>query len=221
MTTLEKTIGYAFRNSKLLTDALTHSSYCNENRAHSGGSNERLEFLGDAVLGFLTAEHLYHTLPKRQEGDLSRRRAALVCEPALAVVAEKLKLGEHILLGKGERSGGGDKRPSILSDAVEAVLAAIYLDGGMEPARAFVERFVWTAETEKAADYKTMLQEVLQRTPGQEFGYRLAGESGPDHAKVFLAEFVLGGQVVGRGEGGSKKEAEQAAARQALEKLNT
>lgn len=224
MESLEKKLGYTFRNKTLLSEALNHSSYANEHRGQGLESNERLEFLGDSVLGFVTAEFLFLRHPDLPEGDLTRIRAALVCEESLHEVAQSLGLGDHLKLGRGEEAGGGRTRPSILADATEAVFAAVYLDGGIEAASALIHRVLLDCQREevveeKRKDYKTALQELVQRQPDQELVYRMAGESGPDHNKTFLAEVLLNGAVVGAGEGHSKKEAEQSAARAALEKL--
>lgn len=224
MESLEKKLGYTFRNKALLSEALNHSSYANEHRGQGLESNERLEFLGDSVLGFVTAEFLFLRHPDLPEGDLTRIRAALVCEESLHEVAQGLGLGEHLKLGRGEEAGGGRTRPSILADATEAVFAAVYLDGGIEAASALIHRVLLDCQREevveeKRKDYKTALQELVQRQPDQELVYRMAGESGPDHNKTFLAEVLLNGAVVGAGEGHSKKEAEQSAARAALDKL--
>lgn len=219
---LETAIGYHFRNIGLLQNALTHSSYANERWHNSLMSNERLEFLGDSVLGMLVADYLYRSFPDRPEGDLTRMRADMVCEKALAVVAHRLELGRHLLLGKGEEQGGGRNRDSILADAVESVIAACYLDGGMEAAVAFVERFILVnVPTRKMnnADYKTALQELVQQKKNQNLSYRLVGESGPDHDKLFRVELTLNGEVVGEGTGSSKKRAEQEAAHAALKAL--
>lgn len=224
MESLEKKLGYTFRNKTLLSEALNHSSYANEHRSQGMESNERLEFLGDSVLGFVTAEFLFLRHPDLPEGDLTRIRAALVCEESLHEVAQGLGLGDHLKLGRGEEAGGGRTRASILADATEAVFAAVYLDGGIEAASALIHRVLLDCQREevveeKRKDYKTALQELVQRQPDQELVYRMAGESGPDHNKTFLAEVLLNGAVVGTGEGHSKKEAEQSAARAALEKL--
>ncbi len=218
METLESKLGYTFRDRSLLENALTHSSYANENRK-SMGSNERLEFLGDSILGMVTADYLYKKHPDLPEGDLTRTRAALVCEESLAEVADRLDLGAYLKLGRGEESGGGRERPSIRADAVEAVLAAVYLDGGLVEARKIVQRFILDKEVEKSTsrDYKTALQELVQRESGRVLTYRLVGESGPDHAKVFSVEVELNGTAVGAGTGHSKKEAEQMAAKAAIE----
>ncbi len=222
MKTLEEKIGYTFRDPTLLENALTHSSYANEHREKGMPSNERLEFLGDSILGLVVADHLYRTRPDLPEGDLTRIRAALVCESSLVEVAKSLDLGSYLKLGKGEESGGGRHRPSIQADAVEAMLAAVYLDGGIGQARKLIHTLVIRQEQEKTAagrDYKTALQELVQRESGQVLSYRLVGESGPDHAKTFSMEVLLNGQPIGSGEGRSKKEAEQAAAKAAVGKL--
>ncbi len=220
---LEKAIGYRFRNITLLQNALSHSSYANE-RFHDGlRSNERLEFLGDSILGMVTAEYLYRNFPNRPEGDLSRMRADMVCEKSLARVAERIDLGKHLLLGNGEEQSGGRHRDSILADAVESVIAACFLDGGMEPARGFINAFVLTEVPVREmhnADYKTALQEKVQQKKNQTLTYVPAGESGPDHDKRFDVEVFLNGTLLGRGSGSSKKRAEQDAARVALENLN-
>ena len=219
---LEAAIGYKFHNITLLQQALTHSSYANE-RWHDGlMSNERLEFLGDAVLGMVVAEHLYKTFPDRLEGDLTRMRADMVCETSLAAAADQIDLGKHLLLGNGEEQGGGRKRASILADAFESVLAASFLDGGMEAARGIIQRFVLTnvpASKLRNQDYKTALQELVQRKRDQVLSYELVGESGPDHDKKFVVQLQLNGKTVGTGEGSSKKRAEQNAAKNAMETL--
>ena len=221
MEALEEKLGYRFSQRALLENALTHSSYANENKARGCQSNERLEFLGDSVLGMVTADYLYRTHPDLPEGDLTRTRAALVCEGSLVEVAQQLDLGSYLKLGKGEDAGGGRERPSIVADAVEAVIAAVYLDGGIGSARKIIQKFILDREEEKSAsrDYKTALQELVQRESGQVLGYQLIGAEGPDHAKVFSVEVDLNGTPIGRGKGRSKKEAEQNAAKAALEKL--
>lgn len=217
MDSLERKLGYAFRDRTLLEEALNHSSYANEHR-DGPGSNERLEFLGDSVLGFVSAEFLFRRYRGLPEGDLTRMRAALVCEQSLYEVAKKLDLGSCLKLGRGEEAGGGRERQSILADAVEAVFAAVYLDGGVDQARALIERILLSQApaAEERRDYKTTLQEVVQRRSGQVLTYHMADQRGPDHNKTFLFEVRLNGEVIGRGEGHSKKEAEQAAARDAL-----
>ena len=224
MQELEKKLNYTFRNPALLGEALSHSSYANEHRANHLNSNERLEFLGDSVLGFVTAEFLFTQHPNLPEGDLTRIRAALVCEQSLYEVAKKLELGRYLKLGRGEEAGGGRERTSILADATEAVFAAVYLDGGIEEASALIHRVLLDVEREEIVeerrkDYKTALQELVQRQAGQELTYHMTGEQGPDHAKVFSAEVLLNGTSVGSGSGRSKKEAEQAAAKAALAAL--
>ena len=208
MTTLEEKLGYTFQNPDLLDNALTHSSRANESRGKLQ-SNERLEFLGDSILGMVVADHLFRNHPDLPEGDLTRTRAALVCEDSLVEVARELGLGEYLRLGKGESSGGGRERPSIQADAVEAVLAAIYLDGGIGSARKFIQKFILTREVAgltKPRDHKTALQELVQRESGQVLQYRLVGEEGPDHNKRFFVEVALNGQSIGSGSGRSKKE---------------
>ncbi len=221
MDKLEERLGYTFQNKALLENALTHSSYANENRAKGLQSNERLEFLGDSVLGMVTADYLFRTYPTLPEGDLTRTRAALVCEGSLVGVGQALGVGEHLLLGKGEDAGGGRERPSIVADAVEAVIAAIYLDGGLGSARKMIKRFILDEEEERSGsrDYKTALQELVQRESGQVLEYQLLKATGPDHAKVFEVEVCLNGTGIGAGEGRSKKEAEQAAAKAAITEL--
>ena len=221
MRVLEDRLGYHFKNRALLEHALTHSSYANEHRSNGVTSNERLEFLGDSVLGMIVAEHLYRTHPNMPEGELTRTRAALVCETSLYEVACSLDLGRCLLLGKGEASGGGRERPSILADAVEATFAAVYLDGGIDAIQPIIRKFILDKEREKAVDrdYKTALQELVQRRPGQSISYKLVQETGPDHARVFVMEVSVGDTVVGVGRGRSKKEAEQMSAKAALERL--
>lgn len=222
MKKLEAKLGYTFQNGTLLRHALTHSSYANEHRSEGLTSNERLEFLGDSILGMVVADHLYHTHPDMPEGELTRTRAALVCEDSLYDIAKELGLGEYLRLGKGEDAGGGRKRPSILADAVESVLAAVYLDGGIEPARRLIQVLVLDRERERVVDrdYKTALQEVVQRTPGSAITYRLVRESGPDHCRLFEMEVSIGGIAAGQGQGRTKKEAEQMAAKAAIQKMS-
>ena len=215
---LQSKIDYEFKDEGLLIRALSHSSYANEN--HSvGGSNERLEFLGDSVLGFITAENFFKNYTDFPEGDLTKLRAQMVCEKSLAGFAREIELGKYLLLGKGEVITGGRERPSIQADAFEALIAAIYLDGGMEQAKKFVLKYIDEAikKHQSIRDYKTMLQEVVQRNPGELIEYALVGETGPDHDKRFEVEVHLNSNVIGRGVGKSKKRAEQEAAREALE----
>ena len=219
---LEEAIGYRFRNISLLQNALTHSSYANEHWHNSLLSNERLEFLGDSILGMVVAEYLYRSFPDRPEGELTRMRADMVCERTLAGVANTIHLGDHLLLGKGEERFGGRTRDSILADAMESVIAACFLDGGLEAALEVVRRFILVEVPVTKlhnADYKTQLQELVQQKKNQTLAYKLVGQSGPDHDKSFDVEVSLNGQVVGRGSGSSKKRAEQDAARAAIEKL--
>jgi ribonuclease-3 len=224
MTELEKRLGHGFHDRALLETALTHSSYANENRSQGIACNERLEFLGDSVLGVTVADFLYRHYGHMPEGRMTRLRAELVCETSLFRVAQKLELGRYLRLGKGEEHNRGRERPSILSDAVEALIAAIYLDGGMEPAAAFIRSALLSelGAVEPAAytDFKTALQEHVQRQSGHTLSYELVDEQGPDHAKVFTVRVLIDGADAGRGEGRTKKEAEQAAARNALEALS-
>ena len=217
---LEKAIGYQFKNIALLENALSHSSYANERYHNSLMSNERLEFLGDSILGMMVADHLYRNFPDRPEGELTRMRADMVCEKSLAVIANKLNLGKFLCLGHGEEQGGGRERPSILADAVESVIAACYLDGGYEAALGFVRTFVLSdipVVRFHNVDYKTVLQEKIQQKRNQVLSYHLVGEEGPDHDKRFLTEVRLNGVSLGIGSGSSKKRSEQDAARIALE----
>lgn len=219
---LEAAIGHTFRDISLLENALTHSSYANEHYHNSLRSNERLEFLGDSILGMIVADHLYGHFPDRPEGELTRMRADMVCEQSLAVVAGRIRLGEYLMLGHGEEQGGGRTRNSILADGVESVIAACYLDGGYEAALKFVNTFVLSdipVVKYHNADYKTALQEKVQQKKNQTLSYHLIGEEGPDHDKRFLVEVQLNGETVGQGAGTSKKRAEQDAARAALAKL--
>ena len=222
MKTLEEKLGYTFRDPALLENALTHSSCANESRGKLQ-SNERLEFLGDSILGMVVAEHLFRNHPNLPEGELTRTRAALVCEESLVEVAQALGLGDYLKLGKGEEAGGGRNRPSIRADAVEAVLAAVYLDGGIGSARKIIQKYILSREVAgltKPRDYKTALQELVQRESGQVLAYRLTGEEGPDHNKRFFVEVTLNGKSVGQGSGRSKKEAEQMSAKAAIELLS-
>lgn len=216
---LEQIIGYTFKDKGIIKQALSHSSYANE-RKIPGGSNERLEFLGDSVLSIVVSEHLYTNL-NVAEGELTKLRASLVCEKSLHIFAQQINLGKFLLLGKGEENTGGRERPSILADAFEAVIAAIYLDGGFEPAKKHILRFMPQDIRHHAkpvfSDFKTILQEVVQKNPEEKVEYILAGEEGPDHDKRFVVEVCLNSNVIGKGKGKSKKEAEQLAAKEALE----
>ncbi|WP_458862615.1 ribonuclease III [Acidaminobacterium chupaoyuni] len=214
--------GHTFQNTHLLENALTHSSYANENREKGIHSNERLEFLGDAVLGFICAEYIYENFRAMPEGELTKLRASIVCEKSLYEYAKRLHLGDYLLLGHGEEAGGGRKRPSVLADAVEAMLAAIYLDGGMESAKKFILGYIQEKALEMSRmrhplDYKTTLQEIIQKNREETLTYRLKEESGPDHDKRFVIELLINSNIIAEGIGRSKKEAEQDAARIALE----
>ena len=213
---LQKNLGYRFKDISLLETALTHSSYANE-RIEKTAYNERLEFLGDSVLGFVSAKYFYQNFDM-PEGELTKHRAAKVCEKALCSYAKELDIGSALLLGKGESRTGGRERPSILADAFEAVLAAVYLDGGLEEASKILLRFIPRHdEHEDAKDYKTTLQEIVQRNREERIEYVVTDSSGPDHAKTFTVEVHLNSNVIGRGVGKSKKLAEQFAAKEALE----
>lgn len=219
---LEEAIGYRFHNLSLLQNALTHSSYANERWHNSLLSNERLEFLGDSVLGMLVAEYLFRNFPNRPEGELTRMRADMVCEGTLAAAANRIGLGKHLLLGHGEEQGGGRSRDSILADAVESVIAACFLDGGLDAALNFIRQFILVEVPVTRlhnVDYKTQLQELVQQKKNQTLSYALVDESGPDHDKRFDVEVSLNGAVVGKGSGSSKKRAEQDAARAAIANL--
>lgn len=218
---LEEKIGYQFQDKGLLRLALTHSSYANESHAR-GGSNERLEFLGDSILGFVVADYLYRNFANWPEGQLTKTRAALVCEQACCGFSQSLHVGEYLLLSHGEQNSGGRTRTSILADAFESITAAIYLDGGFAKARAFILQFTLPALQSLRSkapfrDYKTKLQEIVQKNPEEKLSYVLVGESGPDHDKHFKVEVHLNNNVIGKGGGRSKKDAEQQAAREALE----
>lgn len=219
MDDLEQKLGYKFNNINLLKNALTHSSYANEVR-NGFSSNERLEFLGDSVLSIVVSDYIYKHYPNMPEGELTKLRASLVCEKSLCAFSRELELGSYLMLGKGEDKGGGRERDSILADAFEAVLAAIYLDGGMEPARRHVMNFVLRelkhTDDEVFKDYKTALQEIIQRNPEESVTYILIDESGPDHDKSFTVEVRLNSNVIGKGTGKNKKRAEQMAAKEAL-----
>ena len=214
---LETIIGYKFKNPKLLETALTHTSYANESRTPVK-HNERLEFLGDSVLQIVSADYLFHAYADRPEGDLTRIRASLVSEGALFQFAQEIDLGEYLRLGRGEERCGGRTRPSVVSDAFEAVIAALYLDGGMEVARNFILPFITEGKTAED-DYKTRLQEVVQQDPSAVLKYEVTGETGPDHNKQFTVCVWRNGELLAEGKGRSKKAAEQHAAKVALEKL--
>lgn len=219
-TELEQLLDYTFGNKDYLYEALSHSSFANEKKK-TRHSNERLEFLGDSVLSVVVSQYLFEHYPDLPEGELTKIRAALVCEKSLHKFALRIRLGDFLLLGKGEEHTGGRERPSILADAFEAVIAAIYLDGGLEAARRHILRFIpATLPNNRAVlfgDYKTALQEVIQKNPEEKVEYVLTHESGPDHNKTFVVEVQLNTNVIGTGTGKSKKEAEQMAAKEALE----
>lgn len=223
MDELEAKIGYSFKDRALLRTALTHSSYANERHGGDCQSYERLEFLGDSILGLITAEFLYAHEPRLPEGRMTKLRAELVCESSLYRVALKLELGKHMRLGRGEEHTGGRQRPSILADMVEAIIAAMYLDSGMEQSRRFVLEMILKDapidESHTNADYKTRLQELVQRKSDQHISYTMTGESGPDHNKLFSFSVSINGVLAGEGSGRTKKEAEQMAAMKALEAL--
>ena len=215
----QKVIGYKFNNPELLYEALSHSSFANESKRNIS-SNERLEFLGDSVLSIVVSDYIFKHCKGIPEGELTKTRATLVCEKALYSFGEKINLGEYIMLGKGEEAAGGRDRPSIVADAFEAVIAAIYLDGGIEPARKHILRFlpedIQGAVAEAYDDYKTILQEIIQKNPEEKVEYKLVGESGPDHNKLFTVRVMLNSNVIGEGTAHSKKSAEQNAAHEAL-----
>ena len=214
-------IGYTFKNQHLLEQALTHSSYANEKHMKKHSDNERLEFLGDAVLEIVSSEFLFINYPQKPEGELTKLRASIVCEPTLALCTKPLDLGKYLRLGRGEDHTGGRKRKSILSDALEAVIGAIYLDGGFTNAKEFVLRFIMTDIENKQLFYdsKTILQEIVQAGYNEELNYQLIREEGPDHDKRFVVEARIGEKSIGEGMGHTKKAAEQEAAYQALLKL--
>lgn len=216
---LQDKLQYKYKDISLLQMALTHSSYANENKKNGAVSNERLEFLGDSVLGMTVAELIYRTNPQMTEGQMTRLRSELVCEKSLATLAAKLRLGDCLMLGRGEEKGGGRIRSSILADAVESIIASIYIDGGFRAIKRFISKhFAALADSTRfeATDYKTALQEVIQVKSGQFLSYRTIDESGPDHMKIFTVKVMLNDVQIGSGSGPSKKEAEQMAAKSAL-----
>lgn len=219
-TEFEEKLGYSFKDKSLLELALTHSSFANENKLKK--NNERFEFLGDSVLGFVTAEYLFTEFKNRPEGEMTKLRAAVVCEKSLFKFAEQIDLGKYILLGRGEDGTGGRNRPSVVSDAFEAIIAAIYIDGGMEAVRPYILRFIKDAVKRETSfkDNKSLLQEEIQKVKGNTLVYEEVGEEGPDHDKTFVFRVKLNGEIIGEGKGKSKKEAEQNAAGNALNKLH-
>ncbi len=220
---LEEKIGYSFNDADLLRDAMTHSSFANEHRLNKFVSNERLEFLGDAVLEIVVSEYLYNNYPKMPEGEMSRKRASIVCEPTLAFCSKDIELGSYLLMGKGEELTGGRTRDSIISDAMEALIGALYLDGGFANAKEFIYRFVLNDIESKQLffDSKTILQEMIQSITKEILSYRLVAEEGPDHNKTFSVEAIVGTRVLGSGTGRSKKLAEQMAAYNGILKLRS
>ncbi len=215
---LQPTIGYNFKNISYLEQAMTHSSYSG---GKNNGSNERLEFLGDSVLQLTVSQYLFTEMNEEPEGGMTKLRASIVCENSLYNFAKKIELGRYIMLGKGEEMTGGRDRRSILADAFEALIAAIFLDGGMEEARAFIMRFMPSIEALKSGkvklgDYKTILQEIIQQNPEEHISYEVSESDGDNHHKLFHATVLLNGQGIGKGSGHSKKEAEQAAAKEAI-----
>lgn len=218
---MEKKINYQFQNFSLLEQAMMHSSYTNEHRLEKYKCNERLEFLGDAVLELISSEFLFRQSPKVPEGELTKTRASMVCEPSLAMCAKEIDLGSYLLLGKGEEVTGGRLRDSVTSDALEALIGAIYLDGGFTNAKEFIHRFVLTDQEDKRLFYdsKTILQEMVQAEKLGEIEYRLIGEEGPDHNKSFTVELMIHGKSYGKGKGRTKKAAEQQAAYKAIHVL--
>ena len=214
MEEFEKVINYTFKDKELLKVALTHSSYANEHKKQHLKYNERLEFLGDAVLEVVSSDFLFHRFRQSPEGDLTKTRASMVCEPALAYCAGEIQLGEYLLLGKGEEATGGRGRNSIVSDAMEALIGAIYLDGGFANAKEFIHRFILNDMEHKKLFYdsKTILQEIVQGHTDETLTYVLLKEEGPDHNKSFEVSAMLDGQEIGRGIGRTKKSAEQRAA---------
>ncbi|HCD46660.1 MAG TPA: ribonuclease III [Lachnoclostridium sp.] len=211
---LEERIDYRFSDRRLMTQAMTHSSYANEHRLNKLECNERLEFLGDSVLEVVSSDCLYHKYPERPEGDLTKIRASIVCEPTLAYCAEDIRLGEYLLLGRGEEATGGRGRASIVSDAMEALIGAIYLDGGFANAKEFILRFIMNDLEHKQLFYdsKTILQEIVQSKTEEPLSYELLREEGPDHNNVFEAQVLIGQEIIGQGTGRTKKAAEQVAA---------
>ena len=218
---LEQKIGYRFSDFSYLEHAMRHSSYCNEQKMARFMNNERLEFLGDAVLELVTSEFLYLNYPKMPEGEATRKRASMVCEQTLALCAKEIDLGSYLYLGKGEDHTGGRERASVISDALEALIGAIYLDGGFTSAKEFVERFILNGIEEKQLffDSKTIFQEMMQSITTEPIHYKMVGEEGPDHCKTFTVALCVGDLSAGIGSGKSKKAAEQAAAYDAIKKI--
>jgi len=224
LTELQEKLNYIFNDPNLLIKSLTHSSYANEKMKSSSESNERLEFLGDSLLGMTVALLIYNNKPNLTEGKMTKLRAELICERSLATIALELNLGSYLLLSRGEENGGGRNRPSMIADAFEAVLAAVYLDGGYKPVERLISAFfvpLMNSPIHSYSDYKTVLQELVQVKPGQTLVYDKTGEYGPDHNKLFTVEVKLNGKTVGTGSGKSKKSAEQEAAKTAIELMSS
>lgn len=216
---LEKKLNYTFKNKALLDEALTHKSYANENKVNS---NEKLEFLGDSILEFISSEYLYKNYPKLNEGELTKTRATVVCEDSLYEVAKKLEISQYIKVGHSEALSGGKEKSAILADSVEAIIAAIYFDGGLEQAKNFIinnlkDAMEIASQNVGVKDYKTVLQEKLQANGEVKIEYKIISEKGPDHDKIFVAQVLFNGKVLASGEGNSKKHAEMQAAKKALE----
>lgn len=219
---IESKIGYTFNNKELLLEALTHSSFTNEMKINKRSDYERLEFLGDSVLELLSSEFLYDKYPTIPEGGLSKKRASMVCEPSLAICAREMEIGKYMFLGKGEEGSGGRERDSILADMTEAILGAIYLDGGLEASRNYVNDHIlnFLTEDELFVDNKTTLQEYIQHIPNSKnLVYEIIGEEGPEHEKIFTVQVRIGEQILGEGKGKTKKSAEQMAALAAIKNL--
>ena len=220
---LQEKLNYSFNDTNLLEKSLTHSSYANEKYKNSADSNERLEFLGDSLLGMTVALLIYNHKPRLTEGQMTKLRAELICERSLASIASELDLGSYMLLSRGEENGGGRSRPSMLADAFEAVLAAVYFDGGYEPVKRLISAYIkprMDNPSHSFSDYKTILQELVQVKPGQTLIYEKTDEYGPDHNKLFTVEVKLNGKTIGTGTGKSKKNAEQEAAKAAIDILS-
>lgn len=218
---LEQTIGYTFKDKKLLLQALTHSSYANEQKINKRGDYERLEFLGDAVLELVSSHYLFTRYPDKKEGEMTKLRASMVCEPALSYCAQDIHLDKYLILGKGEEATGGRHRESIIADVMEAIIGAIYLDSGLEAARAHIEKYILDNPEEKQIFYdsKSVLQEIVQRDGSGDLRYEICGEKGPEHDKIFESAVYVGQKKLGEGSGRTKKAAEQKAAYQAILKL--
>ena len=221
ITELEDRIGYHFKDRALIRMALTHSSYANEQKINKQPDYERLEFLGDSVLEMVSSTYLYNNYPDKKEGQMTKMRASMVCEQALAFCARDFELEKYILLGKGEESTGGRHRDSIISDVMEAVIGAIYIDGGIEYAKKHIDKFILNDLENKQifVDAKSVLQELVQKDSTKTLSYEICGESGPEHDKIFKSRVLISGEILGEGEGHTKKAAEQQAAYQAVLKL--